>query len=247
MTEEGGFIGSLLLEVPGTAGDEGGEGDHDEEREARHRGDVPGVWDEDVQNREGLTPGVAGRTERAAGAHRSPVGSRYSVGGSREVGSEDLDDVVVEKAVGGDGGIAEGGGAVPLAEGAAGLADDWLEGRGVPGAHVGIEHDFGAAGGDEEVAVAVAPGAGEAAALDEGTVSDWTAGGGACEGCHREGGVFEGGDGRNAAGLAVEAGAPAERGSDGFADGVAGDDSEDGLAVAFEGDEGSEEGYPVDE
>ena len=49
--------------------------------------------------------------------------------------------------------------AVPTAEVAAGFLEDDREGAAVPDVHNGVEHGFGAAGGDAQVAVSVAPAA----------------------------------------------------------------------------------------
>src|SRR6266545_4734559 len=51
----------LLRQVQGLARDQGREADHDEERAARHAGLLPGLRDEDLQDRRGLVPAADGR------------------------------------------------------------------------------------------------------------------------------------------------------------------------------------------
>ena len=52
--KEGGPVGSLLPQVQGETGDENPEAHHDEEWQAGHRGLVPRLQHQDVQDREGL-------------------------------------------------------------------------------------------------------------------------------------------------------------------------------------------------
>ena len=44
----------ILSEVPRVEGDEGHQGNRNEERETGYPGDVPRLWDQDVQDREGI-------------------------------------------------------------------------------------------------------------------------------------------------------------------------------------------------
>ena len=50
---KGGHDASLLHEVPSFSGDTGSKADHDEEQETGHSGDVFGMWNQGVQDREG--------------------------------------------------------------------------------------------------------------------------------------------------------------------------------------------------
>ena len=62
----------------------------------------------------------------------------------------------MEGAVGGDGAVAVDGWVVlEVGEFAACFLDDGLEGCAVPDVHDGVDHDFGATGGDEVVAITV--------------------------------------------------------------------------------------------
>ena len=62
---------------------------------------------------------------------------------------ENLEDLVVEESVGGDCAVAVDCGVVlEVGESAACFFDDGLEGCVVPSVHDGVDHDFGAAGGD---------------------------------------------------------------------------------------------------
>src|SRR6478672_5465792 len=90
--------------------------------------------------------------------------------GPRELAG-DGEDFGVDEAVGGDGfaGV-DGGGALPIGELAAGFFDDRLDGGGVPNVHDGIDHELGAAGGDEQIAVTGAPSAGDVGGFLEGFV-----------------------------------------------------------------------------
>src|SRR6476620_11417354 len=90
--------------------------------------------------------------------------------GPRELAG-DGEDFGVDEAVGGDGFVGvDGGGALPIGELAAGFFDDRLDGGGVPDVHDGIDHQLGPACGDEQIAVAIAPGASDVGVFFEGFV-----------------------------------------------------------------------------
>lgn len=147
----------------------------------------------------------------------------------------------VEGGSGGDGGLG-GRFPVPAGEAAAGAFDDGDEGEEVPGAEDGIEHDVGASGGDEEVAVAIPPGAEESGAAAQGfkglvVLMAFDGGGVGAE----DGGAFEGDALADADGAAVEGGGAAAAEAHFLKDGLV-DAAGDGAAAVEQADEDAEEG-----
>ena len=130
--------------------------------------------------------------------------------------------------------------ALPVGDGATGAADDGDEGSDIPRVHDRVAHDIGPAGGEEQVAVTVAPGAGEARTRG-GTGEGWAVL--VSGGCQPIGGeqcaLGEGAGGPAAHRLAVERGgatiAQEELPENGLVDGA-----QHGLAMVEKGDEGAE-------
>src|SRR5690606_33007712 len=129
----------------------------------------------------------------------------------------------------------------PVGDDAAGTAHDGDERLDVPGVHDRVAHDVGAAGGEQEVTVGVAPGAGEAHAVPEGVVGGAVLVFGRVERVAGEqGGGGEVGAGTHAHGAVVEGGDDAVADEELVEDGLM-DRAEHGLAAVQEGDEGAEE------
>jgi len=53
-SEKGGNHASILYEMPNQERNEGCQGHYHEEWQASHSRRMPGMWDQDVQNREGI-------------------------------------------------------------------------------------------------------------------------------------------------------------------------------------------------
>src|SRR5690606_3867910 len=78
--------------------------------------------------------------------------------GAAIFGPKYLDYLIVKSGIGGNGvRTPDRVGTVPRAESATGLMENRRKWGTIPGVHSGIEHDVGTAGGDEHIAIAVAP------------------------------------------------------------------------------------------
>ena len=140
-----------------------------------------------------------------------------------------------------------GGAALPVGDDAAGAAHDGHEGGDVPRVHDRVGGDVGAAGGEQEVAVAIGPGAEEADALGEGVEGGAVLEFGGVERVAGEQrGVGEAGAFAHADGGAVERGGGAVADHELVEDGLV-DRAEDGLSVVKEGDERAPERDAGDE
>lgn len=146
---------------------------------------------------------------------------------------------------GGGGGV--GRGPAPIGDDTAGAANDGDEGGDVPGVHDRVEAEVGEAGGEEEVAVAIAPGAVEADLPREAVGGGAVLVAGEVEGVAGEkGGVGEAGGRADADGAVVERGDVAVADHELAEDGLM-DATEDGFAAVEKGDEGAPERDAGDE
>lgn len=154
----------------------------------------------------------------------------------------------MEAGGGGDGGLGGvGGAAPPIGDDTAGAADNGDEGDDVPRVHNGVEADIGQAGGEEQVAVTIAPSAVEPDGAHEGVAGGAVLVAGEVEGiAGEEGGLSEGGRVADTNGAVIERGGVAIADHELTEDGLV-NAAENRLAAVKEGEEGPKEGHAGDE